>query len=95
MVPPLTNNNNLAHKITGYIKDIVGEQAVMLCLYYIIGAGTKHQGAEYGLIMHNGCVVFNEEILPTGATLHTHAAITCLKNNKENLSIIIKIKSRF
>ena len=45
--------------------------------------------------MHNGCVVFNEEILPTGATLHTHAAITCLKNNKENLSIIIKIKSRF
>ena len=70
------------------MKDIVGEQAVILCLYYIIGA-------EYGLLMHNGCVVFNEEILPTGATLHTHAAITCLKNNKENLSIIIKIKSRF
>ena len=29
-VPPLTNNNDLAHEITGYIKDIVGEQAVML-----------------------------------------------------------------
>ena len=29
-VPPLTNNNDLAHEITGYMKDIVGEQAVML-----------------------------------------------------------------
>lgn len=29
-VPPLTNDNDLAHELTGYMKDIVGEQAVML-----------------------------------------------------------------
>lgn len=40
--------------------------------------------------MHNGCVVFNEEILSTGAALHTHAAITWLKNNKENLQLLLK-----
>lgn len=28
LVPPLTNNNDLAHEITGYMKDIVGEQQI-------------------------------------------------------------------
>ena len=27
-VPPLTNNNDLAHELTGYMKDIVGEKSV-------------------------------------------------------------------
>ena len=100
-VPPLTNNNDLAREITGYMKDVVGEQAVMLfesagmgsedfasysyevpSLYYILGAGAKNEDPKFGLPMHNGCVVFNEDILPTGAALHTHAAIEWLKNNK-------------
>ncbi len=29
-VPPLTNDNDLAHEMGGYMKEIVGEQAVML-----------------------------------------------------------------
>jgi len=100
-VPPLTNDNDLAREITGYMKDVVGEQAVMLfesagmgsedfasysyevpSLYYILGAGAKNENPKYGLPMHNECVVFNEDILPTGAALHTQAAITWLKNNK-------------
>lgn len=100
-VPPLTNNNDLAHEITGYMKDIVGEQAVMLfesggmgsedfasfsyevpSLYYILGAGAKFENPAFGLPMHNECVIFNEDVLPTGAALHTYGAITWLKNNK-------------
>ena len=100
-VPPLTNDRDLAKEMGGYMKDIVGEQGVMLfesagmgsedfasfsyevpSLYYIIGAGAKHENPLYGLPTHNECVVFNEDILPTGAALHTHAAIEWLKNNK-------------
>ena len=100
-VPPLTNDNDLAHEITGYMKDIVGEQAVMLfeqggmgsedfasysyevpSLYFILGAGAKFENPEYGVPMHNQCVVFNEDILPTGAALHTYGAINWLKNHK-------------
>ena len=100
-VPPLTNNNDLAHEITGYIKDIVGEQAVMLfesggmgsedfasysyevpSLYIILGAGAKNENPEFGEPMHNQKVVFNEDILPTGAAIHAYSAITWLKNNK-------------
>ena len=29
-VPPLTNDNNLAHEVTDYMKDLVGEQSVVL-----------------------------------------------------------------
>lgn len=29
-VPPLTNDNNLAHEITNYMKDLVGEESVIL-----------------------------------------------------------------
>ena len=100
-VPPLTNNNDMAHEVTGYMKDIVGEQAVMLfeqggmgsedfasysyevpSLYFILGAGAKFENPEYGVPMHNQCVVFNEDILPTGAALHTYGAINWLKNHK-------------
>lgn len=100
-VPPLTNNNDLAHEITGYMKDIVGEQSVMLfesggmgsedfasfsyevpSLYFILGAGAKFENEEFGVPMHNKCVIFNEDILPTGAALHAYGAINWLKNNK-------------
>ena len=100
-VPPLTNDNDMAHEVTGYMKDIVGEQAVMLfeqggmgsedfasfsyevpSLYFILGAGAKFENPAFGLPMHNECVVFNEDVLPTGAALHTYGAINWLKNHK-------------
>ena len=100
-VPPLTNNNDLAHEITGYVKDIVGEQGVFVfegggmgsedfasysyevpSLYIILGAGAKNENPEFGEPMHNEKVVFNEDVLPTGAAIHAYSAITWLKNNK-------------
>ena len=100
-VPPLSNDNNLAHEITDYIKDLVGENSVILfnsggmgsedfasysyevpSLYVMLGAGTKEENALYGKPMHNPKVVFNEEILPTGAAMHAYSAIMWLKNNK-------------
>lgn len=100
-VPPLTNEKGFANEITGYMKDIVGEKAIVMfegggmgsedfasfslevpSLYYIIGAGAKNENPLYGLPTHNENVVFNEEILPTGAALHAYSAIGWLKNNK-------------
>lgn len=100
-VPPLTNEKGFANEITGYMKDIVGEQAIVMfegggmgsedfasfslevpSLYYIIGAGAKNENPLYGLPTHNENVVFNEDILPTGAALHAYSAINWLKNNK-------------
>ena len=51
-------------------------------VYVMLGAGSKQENPLYGEPMHNQKVVFNEDILPTGAALHTHAAIEWLKNNK-------------
>ena len=100
-VPPLANNDELAHELTGYMKDIVGEKAVVLCeqggmgsedfasysyevpsVYIMLGAGTKQENSLYGEAMHNEKVVFNEDILPTGAAIHAYSAIMWLKNNK-------------
>ena len=100
-VPPLTNNDDLANELTGYMKDIVGERGVYLyegggmgsedfasfshevpSLYIILGAGAKNENPEFGVPMHNEKVVFNEDILPTGAAIHAYSAITWLKNNK-------------
>lgn len=100
-VPLLSNDNNLAHEITDYIKDLVGENSVILfnsggmgsedfasysyevpSLYVMLGAGTKEENDLYGKPMHNPKVVFNEEILPTGAAMHAYSAIMWLKNNK-------------
>ena len=100
-VPPLTNNNELADELTGYMKDIVGERGVFVyegggmgsedfasfshevpSLYIILGAGAKNENPEYGVPMHNEKVVFNEDILATGAAIHTYSAIMWLKNNK-------------
>ena len=100
-VPPLSNDNNLAHEITDYIKDLVGENSVILfnsggmgsedfasysyevpSLYVMLGAGTMEENALYGKQMYNPKVVFNEEILPTGAAMHAYSAIMWLKNNK-------------
>ena len=100
-VPPLINDNNLAHEITNYMKDLVGEQSVILfesggmgsedfasysyevpSLYVMLGAGSKQENTLFGQPMHNEKVVFNEDILPTGASIYAYSAIMWLKNNK-------------
>ena len=93
-VPPLANNKELANEVTGYMKDIVGEQGIFLfegggmgsedfasysyevpSLYVILGAGAKNENPLYGVPMHNEKVVFNEDVLPTGAAMHAYSAI--------------------
>ncbi len=100
-VPPLINDNNLAHEITNYMKNLVGEQSVVLfesggmgsedfasysyevpSLYVMLGAGSKQENTLFGEPMHNKKVVFNEDILPTGAAIYAYSAIMWLKNNK-------------
>lgn len=51
-------------------------------VYIMLGAGTKEENPLYGEPMHNEKVVFNEDILVTGASIHTYSAIMWLKNNK-------------
>lgn len=100
-VPPLTNDTPLAHEITSYMKDLLGEQAVIQfeqggmgsedfasyayhvpSVYLLLGAGTEQENPLFGKPMHNEKVVFNEDILPTGAAMHAYNAIMWLKNNK-------------
>ncbi|MDD6796217.1 MAG: M20 family metallopeptidase [Clostridiaceae bacterium] len=50
-------------------------------VYLMLGAGTKKENSLYGEAMHNPKVVFNEDILVTGAAMHTYSAIMWLKNN--------------
>ena len=51
-------------------------------IYLMLGAGTKQENSLYGEPMHNEKVVFNEDILVTGAAIHTYCAIMWLENNK-------------
>ena len=51
-------------------------------VYVMLGAGTKQENHLFGEPMHNEMVVFNEDILPTGAAMHAYSAIMWLKNNK-------------
>ena len=48
------------------------------CAYLLLGAGTAQEDARYGKPMHNEKVVFNEDILPMGAALHTYCAMKWL-----------------
>ncbi|EGT3617286.1 amidohydrolase [Clostridium perfringens] len=50
--------------------------------YFMLGAGTKEENELYGLPMHNDKVIFNEDILVTGAAIYAYSAIMWLKNNK-------------
>ena len=100
-VPPLANDNDLAKELTSYMKELIGEKAVVLfegggmgsedfasysyevpSVYIMLGAGTKQENPLYGEPMHNEKVVFNEDILVTGAAIHAYSAIKWLKNNK-------------
>lgn len=99
--PPLKNDDKLVDEISGYLKDLVGEQSVILfkeggmgsedfasysykvpSMYFMLGAGSKQENPLYGAPMHNEKVIFNEDILATGAAIHTYCAIMWLKNNK-------------
>ena len=48
------------------------------CASLLIGAGTKQENPAFGEPMHNERVVFNEDILPRGAALHTWCALNWL-----------------
>ena len=50
-------------------------------VYFMIGAGSKEENPLYGEPMHNSKVVFNEDILVTGAAMHAYCAIKWLQNN--------------
>lgn len=50
-------------------------------VYFMLGAGTKKENSLYGEPMHNSKVVFNEDILVTGAAMHAYCAIQWLHNN--------------
>lgn len=49
------------------------------CAYLLLGAGTAQEDPRYGKPMHNPQVVFNEDILPRGAALHTLTALRYLE----------------
>ena len=49
------------------------------CAYLLLGAGTAQEDSHYGKPMHNPQVIFNEDILPRGAALHTLTALRYLE----------------
>ncbi len=51
-------------------------------VYLMLGAGTKEENSLYGEPMHSEKIVFNEDILVTGAAMHTYCSIMWLKNHK-------------
>ncbi|MCI5726448.1 MAG: M20 family metallopeptidase [Clostridium sp.] len=98
--PPLINNKDLAKEVTSYLKEILGNQSVILyeqggmgsedfasysyevpSVYLMLGAGSKQENSLYGEAMHNPKVVFNEDILVTGAAIYAYSAINWLENN--------------
>ncbi|MGN1387497.1 MAG: M20 family metallopeptidase, partial [Bacillus sp. (in: firmicutes)] len=85
-VPPLKNDTDLANELGSYVKELIGEQAVISfegggmgsedfasysyevpSVYFMLGAGTKEENPLYGFPMHHPQVVFNEDIMVTGA----------------------------
>ena len=54
------------------------------CAYLLLGAGTAEEDPRYGKPMHNEAVVFNEDILPLGAALHTLFALRSLADSADN-----------
>lgn len=51
-------------------------------VYFMLGAGANTENPLYGMPMHHPQVVFNEDILSTGAAMHAYGAIMWLKNHK-------------
>lgn len=52
------------------------------CTYMLIGAGSVKEDERYGKPMHNEAVVFNEDILPLGAAIHTYCALKWLSGHE-------------
>ena len=52
-----------------------GECLAALGAYLLLGAGTAQEDPRFGRPMHNPAVVFNEDVLPLGAALHTWLAM--------------------
>lgn len=63
-------------------EDFASYSYLVPSAYFMIGAGTQQENEEFGLPMHHPKVVFNEDILSTGAAMHAWCAINWLKNNK-------------
>ena len=63
-------------------EDLASYSYEVPSLYVMLGAGIKQENTLYGEPMHSEKVVFNEDILPTGAAMHAYSAIMWLKNNK-------------
>lgn len=51
-------------------------------VYFMLGAGTKAEDPLYGMPMHHPQVVFNEDILVTGAAMYAYSAIMWLKHHQ-------------
>lgn len=95
--PSLFNNEDLVDQIIDCAKDIVGQNMVAIspplagtedfayisnqvpAVMVYLGGGSVEEGYEYGL--HSPSMVFNEDILPIGASLYAHVATEYLKNN--------------
>lgn len=63
-------------------EDFASHSYQVPSVYLLLGAGSKQENPLYGEPMHNEKVVFNEDILPTGAAIYAYTAINWLKNNK-------------
>lgn len=51
-------------------------------VYFMLGAGSQTEDPSYGMPMHHPQVVFNEDILTTGAVMHAYGAIMWLKHHQ-------------
>src|SRR3712207_7999476 len=60
-------------------------------LYVMLGAGTKQENPLFGEPMHSEKVVFNEDILPTGAAIHAYRdrKSTRLNSSHANISYAV------
>jgi amidohydrolase len=61
-------------------EDFASYTQQLPCAYLLLGAGTAAEDSRYGKPMHNEKVVFNEDILPLGAAMHTYAALQWLSD---------------
>ena len=64
-------------------EDFASYSYALPCTYLLLGAGTKEENPLYGAPMHNEKVVFNEDVLPKGAAIHTYCAIAWLLDPDE------------
>ena len=54
------------------------------CAYLLLGAGSKDENSLFGKPMHNEQVIFNEDILVSGAAMEAFCAIQWLKGSRKD-----------